>query len=359
MFKFLKKGLKEKLGSFKKKVEEEGVVEESPKIVEEEPPKKALLEEKEVKGKTFEMYDEEKHEEIIKHETYGVLGKIKKSVSSKKINEKQFEEFFWDLEVMLLENGVAVEVIEKIKQGLKVDLVDVPLDRGKIEEIIQKSLRKSLEDVYSVQGFDLLERAKEKKPLVVVLLGVNGSGKTSTIGKLVQMYKDNGKSCVVGAADTFRAGSEEQLKIHADKLDVKMIKHQYGADPAAVAFDTKKYAESHFIDVALVDTAGRLHSNANLMDELKKIVRVVEPDLKIFVGEAIAGNDVVEQVKEFDGAVGVDGIILNKLDVDEKGGSALSVSYVTGKPILYFGVGQGYKDLEKFSVEKMEKMLEI
>ena len=372
MFNFLKKGLKEKLSSFKKKVEEEGesVEEESveePKVevreesieVDEEPVEEIPREEEKPAGRTFELFDDRVKEEVIKHDKLGVLGKIKKTVSSKKIDEKQFDEFFWDLEVLLLENGVAVEVVEKIKQGLKVDLVDVPLERGQIEEVIKKSLRNSLDEIYNVEGFDLVEKAEKKKPLTIVILGVNGSGKTTTIGKLVRMFAENDMKCVIGAADTFRAGSEEQLKTHADNLNVKMIKHQYGADPAAVAFDTRRYAETHDLDVALIDTAGRLHSNANLMEELKKIVRVVKPDLKIFVGEAIAGNDAVEQAKEFDKEVGVDGIILNKLDVDEKGGAALSVSYITGKPILYFGTGQDYEALEKFTVERMEKMLEI
>ncbi len=362
MFNFLKKGIKDTLAKFQKKVDS---IEDKQSSGETETPKEAKTEtiEPTVSKKEGKISLEEEEitvkEELIEDTKLGFLGRIKKSISTKKINETQFEEFFWDLEVVLLENGVAVEVIDKIKEDLKVDLVNTPLQRGKIEAIIRESLRKSMKEIFSIPTFNLMDKAKMKKPLTILILGVNGTGKTSTIAKLIHLFQENHLRCVIGAADTFRAGSEEQLKVHADKLNVKLVKHQYGADPAAVAFDTKKYAESHGLDIALIDTAGRLHSNANLMDELKKVVRVVQPDIKLFIGESIAGNDVVEQAKEFDKAVGIDGIILTKLDVDEKGGAAVSVSYITGKPILYFCVGQEYKDLETFSIERMHKLLEI
>jgi fused signal recognition particle receptor len=158
---------------------------------------------------------------------------------------------------------------------------------------------------------------------------------------------------VLAAADTFRAAAIDQLQLHADKLGVKLIRHDYGSDPAAVAFDAIKHAEAKKIDIVLIDTAGRLHSNINLMDEMKKIMRVAKPDLKIFVGESITGNDCVEQAKHFNDAVGIDGIILAKADVDEKGGAAISVSYVTQKPILFLGIGQEYEDLQQFDKERL------
>jgi fused signal recognition particle receptor len=189
---------------------------------------------------------------------------------------------------------------------------------------------------------------KPEKPYVIVFFGINGSGKTTSIAKFAKLLMDQGKSVVLAAADTFRAASIEQLQHHGEKLGAKVIKHDYGSDPAAVAFDAVKHAKSQNTDVVLIDTAGRMHSNKNLVDEMKKIVRVSDPDLKIFVGESITGNDCVEQAKTFNEAVGIDGIILSKVDIDEKGGAAVSVGYVTKKPIVYIGVGQEYKDLKEF-----------
>jgi len=186
---------------------------------------------------------------------------------------------------------------------------------------------------------------------------VNGSGKTTTIAKLVKLLKDKGLSSVIAASDTFRAAAIHQLDEHGEKLGVKVIKHDYGSDPAAVAFDARKYAEAKKIDVVLVDTAGRLHSNVNLMDEVGKIIRVVKPNLKVFVGESITGNDCVEQSKKFNETVGIDSIILTKADVDERGGSAISISYITGKPIIYLGVGQKYDDLRSFDEKEIVKSL--
>jgi len=188
---------------------------------------------------------------------------------------------------------------------------------------------------------------------VICFVGVNGSGKTTSIAKVAKFLQNNGLSVVLAAADTFRAAAIDQLQLHADKLGVKLIRQDYGSDPAAVAFDAIKHAEANRKDVVLIDTAGRLHSNINLMDEMKKIMRVAKPDLKLFVGESITGNDCVEQAKHFNVAVGIDGIILAKADVDEKGGAAISVSYVTQKPILFLGVGQEYEDLQEFDKEKL------
>jgi len=322
------------------------------KSKEKEPVKEDIREEKEPEPvKEKPILDEEPEEKG------GIFAALKDTIFKTSISEEKFEELFWDLEVVLLENNVAVEVIDLIKTNLKKELVQKKILRGKVEDIIIKTLQKSVDETFSVPQIDFIKKVKEKQPFVIVFVGINGSGKTTTIAKMVQKLKDNKLSCVIAAADTFRAAAIQQLEEHANKLKVKMIKHDYGSDPAAVGFDAIKYAKAHNVDCVLIDTAGRLHSNTNLMDEMKKIIRVTNPDLKLFIGEAITGNDCVEQARRFNETIGIDGIILAKADVDDKGGAALSVSYVTQKPILYFGTGQEYKDLEAFDKGKMLERL--
>ncbi len=327
----------EKKGFFAR-VKEVFVKSEAPKIEVEKPKVEEVAPVPEVKS------EEEKK---------GFFAKVKEAITTKKISAQQFDEMFWDLELALLENNAAVEVIEKIKHDLKSELVEKPIPRTKIQETIVTSLRKSIVDLFPIEPPDMLRMARQKKPYVVCFVGVNGSGKTTSIAKVAHLLKQHGLSVVLVAADTFRAAAIDQLQLHADKLGVKLIRHEYGSDPAAVAFDAIKHAEAANKDVVLIDTAGRLHSNTNLMDEMKKIMRVAKPDLKLFVGESITGNDCVEQAKQFNDAVGIDGIILAKADVDEKGGAAISVSYVTKKPILYLGVGQEYQDLQQFDKDKL------
>lgn len=281
-------------------------------------------------------------------EERGFFTKLARAVTTKTITEKQFDEIFWDLEVALLEANVAVEVIEKIKTDLKTSLVGSNLPRSKVGHVITATLARSMEGLFDIPAIRILDRVKEKKPYVIAFFGINGAGKTTTIAKIAHYLKKNGMSVVFAAGDTFRAAAIQQLEEHADRLGVKVIRHDYGADAAAVGFDAIKYAESKKIDAVLIDTAGRMHSNVNLMDELAKIIRVCKPDLRLFVGESITGNDCIEQARQFNDAVGIDGIILTKADVDEKGGAAVSVSYVTKKPILFLGTGQGYDDLQLF-----------
>jgi fused signal recognition particle receptor len=339
-----------------KEAEPEPEVKEEPKPVEEPVAEEKPEEKKGFFSKVFKKEQVEEKVEAkpeVEEEKKGFLGKIKQSITTKKISEEKFEELFWELELALLENNVAVEVIEKIKADLKGELVDKPIPRSQINETIAGSLSTSINSLFDVPGINLLEKVKEKKPLVICFVGINGSGKTTSISKVAKYLQDNNLSVVMAAADTFRAAAIDQLQLHADNLDIKLIKHDYGSDPAAVAFDAVKHAEASKKDVVLIDTAGRLHSNINLMDEMRKIIRVANPDLKIFVGESITGNDCVEQAKKFDETVGIDGIILSKADVDEKGGAAISVSYVTKKPILFLGVGQEYTDLQPFDKAKL------
>lgn len=287
----------------------------------------------------------------------GLFSGLTKAITTKKISEEKFEELFWDLELALLENNTAVEVIEKIKSDLKKSIVDVPIKRSQITATIMESLKRSLKEILSVDSFDFVERVKQKKPFVICFVGVNGSGKTTSIAKIAYLLKKNDLEPVLAAGDTFRAAAIDQLEEHAVNLDVKIIKHDYGSDAAAVAFDAIGHAKSKGKDVVLIDTAGRLHSNSNLMDELRKVIKVSEPDMILFVGESITGNDCVEQARKFNESIGIDGIILSKADIDEKGGAAISVEYVTKKPILFIGTGQEYEDIEKFSADKILKSL--
>ena len=335
----------------------EEVKKEEPKIIEkpkEEDIIKAVAAGKkleEIPKEKVEVKEEKPAEE--KEEKKGFFKRLTEVIITKKISENQFEELFWELEVALLENNVAVEVIEKIKNDLKEHLLEKPVMRGKVNEAIIKSLKDSIKGLFDVEKIDIFQKMEKKRPLIICFIGINGSGKTTTIAKFAALLQKYKFSSVIAASDTFRAAAINQLEEHADKLGIKLIKHDYGADPAAVAFDAVKYAESKGIDVVLIDTAGRMQTNTNLMDEMKKIVRVAKPDLKIFVGELITGNDCVEQAKHFNDAIGIDGIVLSKADVDEKGGAVISVSYVTKKPIIYIGTGQRYEDMEEFDSEKI------
>lgn len=270
------------------------------------------------------------------------------------ISEEKLDDLLWDLEVGLLESDVAYSVIESIKKDIKEELRYASFERGKVGEVVENVLKNAISHVLKSNEIDFNEFIeKKKKPVVIMFIGVNGSGKTLSIAKIATMLKKQGKSCVMAAGDTFRAGAIEQLAIHADKVGVKVIKHGQGADPAAVAYDAIDHARAKHKDVVLLDTAGRVQTNINLMDEMAKIKRVAKPDLIIFVGDALSGNDAVEQAKRFNEIVGIDGVILTKVDTDAKGGSALSVAYTIGKPLLFVGVGQEYEDQIPFDPQWM------
>lgn len=283
----------------------------------------------------------------------GMFSKLKDRFVKFQLTDEKFEELFWEFELALLENGLAVAVIDKVKHDLHEVLTAENVTRKSVEQVMLDTLKSSLAEVLDIDSFDLIKKTNEHHPLVIAIVGVNGSGKTTSIGKLIRLFQNANKSVVVAAADTFRAAAIQQLEEHTNTLGVKLIKHDYGSDPAAVAFDAVKHAKAKGLDVVLIDTAGRLQSNSNLMDELRKVIRTNKPDLTLFVGEAITGNDCVEQAQAFNDAVGIDGLILSKADIDEKGGAAISVSYVTKKPILYLGTGQTYDDLIAFDKEKI------
>ncbi len=311
--------------------------------------------EQEVKGETV-IAETGKSEEKTKEK--GFFAKVKQRITTKTINRAKFEELFWDLELVLLENNVSVEVIEKIKSDLCLELVDrsLPYD---VEGKIIETLKCTLTTILTYETVPLLTQIKQcqKKPFIIAFFGINGAGKTTSVAKLTHYLQKNNLKVVIAACDTFRAAAIQQLEEHAVMLNTKIIKHDYGSDAAAVAFDAIKYAEKNGIEVVLIDTAGRLHSNTNLMAELEKIIRITKPHLKIFVGESITGNDCIEQAKEFNKIVELDGVILTKADVDEKGGTPISISYVIKKPILFLGMGQTYEDLEPFNVDKIMKNL--
>ncbi|ASJ02716.1 signal recognition particle-docking protein FtsY [Thermococcus profundus] len=325
--------LREKLKKFTKQVEEK-VEEEEKKLPE-------------VGTKPAEA---EKKEEVSAKEEKkpGFLGKLLQV----EIKEKDVERALEDLEIELLEADVALEVVDELRESIKRKLVGrkvrIGTDKGKIIEGAVKEA--VLEVLTPPKRIDLLEEIKKKgeKPYVIVFVGFNGSGKTTTIAKLAHWLKKNGLGVVIAASDTFRAGAIEQVEQHAKNVGVKVIKHSYGADPAAVAYDAIQHAKARGIDVVLVDTAGRNELNRNLMDEMKKIVRVTKPDLVVFVGDSLAGNSIIEQARQFNEAVRIDGVILTKLDADARGGAALSISHAIGAPILFVGVGQGYDDLRPF-----------
>ena len=288
--------------------------------------------------------------EKLKQGLRGVVDRISKS----ELSDKDMDPILWDLQLQLISNDVAVEVASKVSDDLKERLKGVTLPRfGDKTTPIRDALRESIEGALATNGdLDLLELVAEKRamgePLVVMFVGINGTGKTTTIAKVARLLLDNSRKVVLASGDTFRAGAIEQLEEHARRLGVKVVRHRYGSDAAAVCFDAVQHAKAQGLDAVLIDTAGRMQTNRNLMDELEKIKRVVQPDLTIMILDALIGNDAVDQAEAFNKHIGFDAAILTKVDADAKGGSSLSVSYLTGKPIIYVGVGQEYGDLQRF-----------
>ncbi len=272
--------------------------------------------------------------------------------SGRKIKEDKLEEILYELEIALLESDVAFPVAKEIVDTLAEDLKGKRVSREvTLAQGVEVALRDAITKAMTVPTIDLFEILKaHPKPVVIMFVGVNGTGKTTTIAKLAYHMQKRGYTCVVAAADTFRAGAIEQLEKHAEAVGFKLIKHVAGADPAAVAYDAVEHARARKRDVVLIDTAGRMQTNTNLMDQMKKIKRVANPDLVFYIGDALAGNDAIEQAKQFNEAVGLDGIVLTKIDADAKGGAALSIAHTIGKPVVFVSVGQGYDDIKRFNV---------
>ena len=289
-------------------------------------------------------------------------GEMFSFITAKTISEKHLEDILWELEMGLLEGDVAMEVASAVVDSVKDDLVGRKIKRSNdITEYTYNALRNAVAEIIDIPGKSMTEMIEAKKaqgePLVVMFVGINGTGKTTTIGKLANYYLKKGYTPVIAAADTFRAGAIEQVNYHADNVGVKLIKHQKGSDPAAVAFDAVEHAKAQGKELVLIDTAGRMQTNTNLMDEMKKIKRVAKPDLVVFVGDALTGNDATQQASKFNEAIDIDGVILTKADADSKGGASLSIGYVIKKPILFLGMGQGYDDIREYDADWMLNQL--
>ena len=287
------------------------------------------------------------------------FSKAAKGIGQKELTEEVLDDTLLDLQMALLESDVAQEVVEDLSARLKKELLGLRLEKeDEAAQIVQSKLQTAVAEIFARSGkIDLIERIASKKeakagPFIIVFLGINGTGKTTTVAKIANLLRKAGFSVVVAAGDTHRAGAIEQLEQHTNRLSLKIVKQRYGADPSSVGRDACDHAKKNFIDVVLVDTAGRMQTSKNLMDEMGKIVRVVKPDVKLFIGDALAGNDTINQAREFFQYTNFDGAILTKIDADAKGGSAISIAHITSKPVVYIGVGQGYDDIIPFDPDK-------
>lgn len=288
---------------------------------------------------------------------------VTSAVRERQLTEAQLDEVVFNFQLSLIESDVAQTVAEALTNEVQRSLTGTKVDRSADpSEVVGERLATVLESAFEKAGtVDLVENVREKKkmgePYVILFLGINGTGKTTTIAKLANLLKKEDVSVVCAAGDTHRPGAIEQLTEHADRLSLKVVSQRYGADPAAVGRDGRLYAKAHHIDCLLMDSAGRMQTNQNLMEEMAKIVRVVKPDFKMFVADALTGNDAVSQAELFNQHVGFDGVVLTKADADVRGGAALSIVYSTSKPVIFLGVGQGYDDLVPFDSKKFLESL--
>jgi len=289
----------------------------------------------------------------------GHFSSLYDKITKSELRGKDLDKVLDEFHMTLLESDIALPAADYIRDQLKLRIEQLQFTRfsdprGQVRGILQEILLSVLEKPGRVDFFRLVEEKKKKgEQLIVVFVGVNGTGKTTSIAKLAHILQKKRYSVILAAGDTYRAGSIQQLEEHARRIGVKTIKHDYGADAAAVAFDAVNYARGHGVNVVLIDTAGRMQTNKNLLEEMRKIVRVTKPDLTVLVVDALTGNDALEQGKVFGEAVKIDGIILAKLDADVKGGSSISLSYILGRPVLLVGTGQGYDDLETFQAKEI------
>lgn len=284
----------------------------------------------------------------------GAVGSVIDKLSKTELTPQNLEPLLWDLKIGLIENDVALSVADELCDELEKTLTGAEIGRfedkkNRVNTVFRKALQEVIQTPQNLDLYDLIaQKRREHTPLILVFVGVNGTGKTTTIAKLAYHFIERGYSVVLAGSDTYRAGSIEQLEGHAKNLGIRVIKHAYGSDAAAVAFDAIQYAKNRGINTVLVDTAGRMQTNRNLVDEMKKIVAVAKPHSIILVVDALTGNDAVEQSRVFNEAIGIDGVILTKLDADVKGGAAISITHATQKPIIFVGTGQYYSDLTTF-----------
>ncbi len=284
------------------------------------------------------------------------LKKTKDSISSK-ISElftrdRIGADFYEDLLDVLISSDISYDTAEEI-----VDELHEKMKKKKVDdkEVVLKNLRETISDIMDIEPCEI------DSPAVIMVIGVNGVGKTTTIGKLANYYVNLGKSVVIAAADTFRAAASDQLDVWANRAGVRIIKHGEGSDPSAVVFDAVSSAKSKKTDILIIDTAGRLHVKANLMEELKKMSRVVEREYpeanfyKFIVLDATTGQNAFSQVELFNEAVGLDGIVLTKLDGTAKGGFVISLTKEMEVPVCFVGVGEKIDDIEVFSPDEFAK----
>jgi fused signal recognition particle receptor len=275
------------------------------------------------------------------------------------VSEKDISEALSELEMTLLTSDVALPVTDAIIAHVRSNLIGKHRKIGQsVDALVVGALKSALLEVLGT-GFSLVEFIRtHNRPVKILFTGVNGTGKTTTVAKIGAYLKKQGFSVVIGAGDTYRAGATEQISVHAERIGIKIIQHQEGADPSAVLFDSVQYAVSHKVDVVLADTAGRFHTKSNLMNQLEKIRRVMKPDLVVYVDEAVAGNDAVIRAAEFDRTVGADAIVLTKADMDSRGGAAISIAHTIGKPLMFLGTGQRYEDIIPFEpAQVVEELL--
>ncbi|AET32874.1 signal recognition particle-docking protein FtsY [Pyrobaculum ferrireducens] len=277
------------------------------------------------------------------------------TVKEDALDAKEVERLVDDLYIDLVESDVAVEVADAVSEELKKRLVGVRVPRfGDRDKVVKKAVFDALlgvlSDVPDVDFYQDARRVMEgARPVVVMFLGPNGYGKTTTLAKLAFKLQEMGYKVVAAAADTFRAGAREQLEEHGRRVGFRVVGGPYGADPAAVAFDAVQHARSRGIHFVLIDTAGRMHTDANLMQELSKIQRVAEPHYSVFVFDAQLGNEALEIARYYSKYVKIDGMIATKVDAYPKGGSILTFLYTLKRPVYFLGVGQTYRDLVPFS----------
>ncbi|MCL5100422.1 MAG: signal recognition particle-docking protein FtsY [Candidatus Marsarchaeota archaeon] len=348
----------------KPSVKEQEIQKEEPKISKTKEPEKyekpTIAKPKELKPQTEpqKIVEKSKEPRPIQNQSaakVGISTKIKSVLVGKvKISENDVEPFIEKLHLELLQSDVNYEAAEKILSAIKRDLTGKTIESRNIETELYSMIKNSILSVLmKSSNVDLLQLASNSKnngetPFKILFIGPNGAGKTTTMAKIAEMFMENNLTCLLSASDTFRAAAIEQTAIHAQKLGIEVVKGAYGSDPSSIAFDAIAHAKARGIDVVLIDSAGRQETNKSLIEELKKMNRVAKPNLKLFVGESITGNSLLEQVKEFNNAIGIDGIILTKLDCDAKGGNTLSILSETSIPILYFGTGEGYNDLIRY-----------